>query len=319
MELGFISLGVSRAGFLEEDAPRLEQWLRAGHHGSMAYMENHFDKRLDPRKLVDGARSVVSVLYNYFPERPLHQPDKKSNSAIAGETVESTRTYKISKYAYGEDYHRVVKDRLRELGDWMRMQYGNFSGRVFVDSAPVMDKSWARRAGLGWIGKNSNLITPKVGSFFFIGEFILDLDFEPDGPITDHCGTCTRCIDACPTEAIVKPYVVDGSKCISHLTIELKDAIPDHFKGQMDGWMFGCDVCQDVCPWNRFSVPHQEARFNPSNALSQMTASDWEELTEETFKKVFQKSAVKRTKYAGLVRNIRFLQEPGETSPGMSD
>lgn len=341
-ELGFLSVGVSRADFLEEDAPRLEQWLKAGYHGSMSYMENHFDKRLDPRKLVPGATTVISVLYNYFPEKDLHQsgnfaPSTKfgssgttdtaggpggsqstagaptgnfasSGTSHAPEEAPPPATYKISKYAYGEDYHTVVKDRLRDLGQWMRETYGDFQGRVFVDSAPVMDKSWARRSGLGWIGKNANLIAPRTGSFFFIGEWILDLPFEPDGPMTDHCGTCTRCIDACPTEAIVQPYVVDGSKCISHLTIELKDAIPTHFAGKMDDWIFGCDVCQDVCPWNRFATPHREPRFQPNAEWSEWGRRDWEELTDEVFTRVFKKSAVKRTKFSGLTRNIQFVQ-----------
>lgn len=312
-ELGFLSVGVSQAGFLEEDAPRLEQWLKAGYHGSMTYMENHFDKRLDPRKLVPGATTVVSVLYNYFPQKDLHSFNHLDSSHQTvpldqPATIHQPATYKISKYAYGEDYHTVVKDRLRELGQWMRDTYGDFQGRVFVDSAPVMDKSWARRSGLGWIGKNANLIAPKAGSFFFIGEWILDLPFEPDGPMTDHCGTCTRCIDACPTEAIVQPYVVDGSKCISHLTIELKDAIPEHFAGQMDNWVFGCDVCQDVCPWNRFATPHREPRFQPNAEWSEWGQRDWEELTDEVFKRVFKNSAVKRTKFNGLARNIQFIQ-----------
>jgi epoxyqueuosine reductase len=256
-------------------------------------MENHFDKRLDPRILVDGAKSVVTLLLNYYP--PEVQPENNSP--------------KISKYAYGEDYHLVIKDKLKEFLAYIQDEIGEVGGRVFVDSAPVMDKAWAKRSGAGWMGKSTNIIHPKQGSFFFIAEMILDLSLEPDGPIKDYCGTCTRCIDACPTEAIVSPYVVDGSKCISYLTIELKDAIlPNDFKGKMDNWMFGCDVCQDVCPWNRFSKPHHELRFQPNPKLFQLSNSDWRELTHELFSELFKVSAVKRTKLEGLKRNIDFLQ-----------
>jgi epoxyqueuosine reductase len=288
--LGFLSCGVSKAEFLEEEAPRLESWLNKQMHGEMSYMENHFDKRLDPRLLVDGAKSIVSVLYNYYPSK-LQNPD----------------SYKLSKYAYGTDYHFVIRDKLNELLAYIRDEIGEVNGRCFVDSAPVLDKAWAAKSGLGWIGKHSNLLTQKVGSFYFIAELIIDLDLEYDTPVTDHCGSCTACIDACPTEAITEPYVVDGSKCISYFTIELKENIPSDFKGQFDDWMFGCDVCQDVCPWNRFSKPHNEPLFNPKPELLAMSKRDWEELTEETFKKVFQKSAVKRTKFYGLKRNIDFL------------
>lgn len=291
--LGFLSCGISEAGFLEEEAPRLEAWLRDGMHGEMAYMENHFDKRLDPRKLVPGAKSVISLLYNYFPSESQRED-----------------TYKISKYAYGEDYHYVVKDKLRQLLGFVQEEIGEVHGRVFVDSAPVLDRAWAARSGLGWIGKNSNLLTRQAGSFYFIAELIVDLDLAYDTPTTDHCGSCTACIDACPTQAIVKPYVVDGSKCISYFTIELKEEIPKDFKGQLDDWIFGCDVCQDVCPWNRFSKPHQEPRFNPNSDLLAFDRGDWEELTEEVFQKVFRKSAVKRTKFRGLKRNIAFLKNP---------
>ena len=290
-QLGFLSCGISRADFLEEEAPRLEAWLKKDMQGEMQYMENHFDKRLDPRKLVDGARSVVSLLYNYYPSEK--QPDD---------------TYKISKYAYGEDYHLVIKDKLRELHAFIEEEIGEVHGRAFVDSAPVMDKAWAAKSGLGWIGKNSNLLTRQVGSFYFIAELILDLELEYDTPTTDHCGSCTACIDACPTQAIVQPYVVDGSKCISYLTIELRNEIPDAFRGQMDDWIFGCDVCQDVCPWNRFSKPHREPLFNPHPNLLEMEREQWEEITEEVFRKVFRKSAVKRTKYSGLKRNIDFIK-----------
>ena len=289
--LGFISCGISRAEFLEEEAPRLEAWLKKGMQGEMQYMENHFDKRLDPRKLVDGAKSVVSLLYNYYPSQE-----------------QGEGTYKVSKYAYGQDYHQVIKDKLRELHAFIEEEVGEVSGRAFVDSAPVMEKAWAAKSGLGWIGKNSNLLTRQVGSFYFIAELILDLELEYDTPTTDHCGSCTACLDACPTQAIVQPYVVDGSKCISYLTIELRNEIPDSFRGRMDDWIFGCDVCQDVCPWNRFSKPHQEPLFNPHPELLEMDRQDWEEITEEVFRKVFRKSAVKRTKYSGLTRNIDFIK-----------
>jgi epoxyqueuosine reductase len=251
-ELGFFYCGFSKAEFLEEEAPRLEDWLNKNQHGKMAYMENHFDKRLDPRLLVDDAKTVISFLLNYYPEEKQRDADAP----------------KISKYAYGEDYHFVIKDKLKELIHFMKEHIGDINGRAFVDSAPVMDKAWAKKSGLGWMGKNSNLIHPKEGSFFFIAELIVDVAFEPDGPIKDYCGTCTKCIDSCPTEAIVKPYVVDGSKCISYLTIELKDELlPREFQGKMDNWMFGCDVCQDVCPWNRFSKATKEDRFKPAFSL----------------------------------------------------
>ena len=290
--LGFLSCGISKAEFLEAEAPRLEKWLNANMHGEMRYMENHFDKRLDPTKLVDGSKSVVSLLLNYFPSQ-----------------TQNTESYKLSKYAYGTDYHFVIKDKLKQLLQFIQDEIGEVSGRAFVDSAPVLDKAWAAKSGLGWIGKHSNLLTQKVGSFYFIAELIIDLELDYDTPTTDHCGSCTACIDACPTEAIVKPYVVDGSKCISYLTIELKDNIPSDFKNKTDDWMFGCDVCQDVCPWNRFSKPHNEPLFNPHPELLEMTKKDWDEITEDTFKKVFKKSAVKRTKFSGLTRNIKFLKD----------
>lgn len=291
-ELGFMYCGISKATFLEEEASRLEQWLKDGRNGKMAYMENHFDKRLDPRLLVDGARSIVSLLLNYY------TPEKQSDPEAP----------KISQYAYGTDYHFVIKDKLKTLLQFVQDEIGEVNGRVFVDSAPVMDKAWAQKSGLGWIGKNSNLIRPGTGSFFFIAELIIDLELEPDGPIKDYCGTCTRCIDACPTEAIVQPYVVDGSKCISYLTIELKDQLlPEEFRGRMDNWMFGCDVCQDVCPWNRFSKPHSESAFHPHERLLHLTKSDWQDLSEEVFRELFRNSAVKRTKLEGLRRNIGFV------------
>ena len=290
--LGFLSCGISKAGFLEEEAPRLESWLNKNQHGQMAYMENHFDKRLNPTLLVEDSKSVISLLLNYYPSE---EQNKES--------------YKISKYAYGQDYHFVIKEKLTELLSTIQTEIGDVSGRAFVDSAPVLDKAWAAKSGLGWIGKNSNLITQKTGSFYFIAELIVDLELDYDYATTDHCGTCTACIDACPTEAIVSPYVVDGSKCISYFTIELKDNLPQEMKGKFNDWMFGCDVCQDVCPWNRFSKPHNEPLFNPNPELLSFTKKDWQEITEDTFKKVFANSAVKRTKLTGLQRNIKFLKE----------
>ncbi|KIC01028.1 epoxyqueuosine reductase [Flavobacterium sp. JRM] len=289
--LGFLSCGISKAGFLEQEAPRLENWLNKNHNGQMAYMENHFDKRLDPTLLVDDAKSVVSLLLNYYPS----------------ETQEND-SFKISKYAYGQDYHFVIKEKLKELLFSIQEQIGDVSGRVFVDSAPVLDKAWAAKSGLGWIGKNSNLITQKVGSFYFIAELILDLDLEYDYATTDHCGSCTACIDACPTQAIVAPYVVDGSKCISYFTIELKENIPQEMKGKFDDWAFGCDTCQDVCPWNRFSKAHSEPLFNPNPDVMSMSKKEWLEITEETFRVVFKNSPLKRTKFDGLKRNINFLK-----------
>ena len=290
--LGFDFCGISKAEFLTEEAPRLEKWLKENKHGEMKYMENYFDKRLDPRLLVHGARSVISLLYNYYPEQ-----------------TQVTDAPKISKYAYGKDYHEVIKDKLNEFLFSLKQEIGNVSGRAFVDSAPVMDKVWAAKSGLGWVGKNSNLINKQQGSFFFIAELIIDVELEYDGPIKDYCGTCTKCIDACPTEAIVAPYVVDGSKCISYLTIELKENIPTEFKDKMDNWAFGCDVCQDVCPWNSFSMPHNQAQFKNTNGLLNYTESEWNDITEETFNFIFKNSAVKRTKYKGLKRNLMFLKK----------
>ncbi|HEA31227.1 MAG TPA: tRNA epoxyqueuosine(34) reductase QueG [Leeuwenhoekiella sp.] len=290
--LGFMSCGISKAEFLEEEAPRLESWLNKNHNGKMGYMENHFDKRLDPTKLVPGAKSVVSMLLNYYPEKK-----------------QTEDSYKISKYAYGTDYHFVIKDKLKELLHLINDEIGEVHGRAFVDSAPVLDKAWAAKSGLGWVGKNSNLLTKQVGSFYFIAELIIDLELDYDHAVTDHCGSCTACLDACPTQAIVEPYVVDGSKCISYYTIELKDSIPEEASGNMDDWMFGCDICQDVCPWNKFSKAHSEPLFNPNPQLLDMTKKDWEEITQEVFSQVFKKSAVKRTKFAGLARNIQFLQK----------
>ena len=296
-KLGFMFCGISKAGFLEEEAPRLEAWLKNGYHGEMHYMENHFDKRLDPTRLVEGAKSVISMALNYYPEAGQQDPAAP----------------RISKYAYGTDYHFVIKDKLKSLLEVIREKIGQVDGRAFVDSAPVLDKAWARRAGFGWVGKNSNLLNKTSGSFFFLAELIVDLELEYDvAPTADHCGTCTRCIDACPTEAIVGPYIVDGSRCISYLTIELKNEIPAEFKGKMDNWMFGCDICQDVCPWNRFSVLTTEPAFTPQEDLLGFSASDWQDLTEETFRKVFKNSPVKRTKYSGLKRNLEFLKPAPE-------
>lgn len=286
--LGFDYVGISKAEFLEEEAPRLDAWLKMNYHGKMAYMANHFDKRLDPRLLVPGAKSIVSLLLNYYPDK-----------------TQKAQKFKLSKYAYGEDYHLVIKDKLKQFLALIRDEIGEVDGRIFVDSAPVMDKVWAKKAGLGWIGKHSNLITKQQGSFFFIAELILDMPLEPDGPIKNYCGTCTRCIDACPTEAIIQPQVVDGSKCISYFTIELKDAIPTEWKGRFDDWIFGCDTCQDVCPWNRFSKPHQETNLNPKEGLLEFEG--WKEMTEDIFSQFFSKSAVKRTGFVGLKRNAEFL------------
>lgn len=291
-ELGFSYCGISKAEFLEEEASRLEEWLRRGYHGKMKYMENHFDKRLDPRLLVPGAKSVISLLYNYYPQKDL----ARSNN------------FKIAKYAYGEDYHFVIKEKLRELLFRLQEKTGQINGRAFVDSAPVMERAWAKRAGLGWIGKNALLLNRSMGSFFFLAELIIDLELEYDGPIKDYCGTCTACMDACPTDAIPQPGVVDGSKCISYFTIELKEEIPEEVSGKFENWIFGCDICQDVCPWNRFARPHEEPRFMPHPELEHLQQQDWIELTEEVFKKIFRKSAVKRAGFKGLKRNIEFVR-----------
>jgi epoxyqueuosine reductase len=288
--LGFMFCGISKAEFLEEEAPRLEKWLKNGMHGQMQYMENYFDKRLDPTKLVEDSKSVISLLLNYYPA------ELQNNDAP-----------KISKYAYGADYHFVIKDKLKELLHFINEQIGDVSGRAFVDSAPVLDRAWARKSGLGWIGKNGNLINKNAGSFFFLAELIVDLDLEYDAAVKDYCGTCTKCIDACPTKAIVNPYVVDGSKCISYFTIELRDSIPNDVKGKFENWMFGCDICQDVCPWNSFSIINNETLFEPNKKLIEFTNADWQEITQDVFNEIFKKSAVKRTGYLGLKRNIEFL------------
>ncbi|MCF6181918.1 tRNA epoxyqueuosine(34) reductase QueG [Lutibacter sp.] len=290
--LGFENCGISKADFLEEEAKNLEMWLKNGYHGNMQYMENYFDKRLDPRLLVDGAKSVISLSFNYFPEQ-----------------IQNNDTYKIAKYAYGEDYHHVLKSKLKELTIFIQENIGEVNGRAFVDSAPVLERAWAQKSGLGWRGKHSLLIQKNKGSFFFLAELILDLELEYDTPFkTNHCGKCTRCVDACPTQAILLNNTVDGSKCISYFTIELKEEIPKSVKGKFEDWMFGCDICQDVCPWNRFSKPHYEEKFIPNPDLLTSMKKDWEEITETVFKRVFKKSAVKRTKFAGLQRNIKFLK-----------
>ncbi len=291
-EAGFGFCGVSEAGFLSDEAPRLEKWLKNGHQGTMQWMENHFEKRLDPRILVPGAKSVISFMYNYF--TPQKQKDAKAP--------------KIAKYALGEDYHTVIKDKLYALLQDLRAQVGDINGRVFVDSAPVLERAWAAKSGLGWIGKNSMLINTKAGSFYFLAQIISDLDVLADTAITNYCGTCTACIDACPTEAILPNNVIDSNKCISYLTIELREEIPATFKDKMDNWAFGCDICQDVCPWNRFSKPHAEPFFQPLNELMEMKRDEWCEINERLFERLFEKSAVQRTKFKGLKRNISFIR-----------
>ena len=290
--LGFLACGISKASFLEEEAPRLETWLSQNYHGEMGYMARNFDKRLDPRKLVPGAKSVVSLLYNYYPDV----------SQLDGDAP------KLARYAYGKDYHGVIKDKLFEFMHEIQTEIGAVEGRVFVDSAPVLEKAWAAKSGLGWVGKNTNLIRKQNGSYFFIAELIIDLELTPDGAVTDHCGSCTACLDACPTDAFVAPYQMDASKCISYFTIELKDAIPTEVKGKFDNWAFGCDICQEVCPWNRFSTPHNEPQFEPTPELMQLSKNDWNEITEEVFNRLFEASAVQRTGLTGLKRNLEFLK-----------
>ncbi len=299
--LGFMSCGISKAGFLEEEAPLLEQWLNNGMHGRMSYMENHFDMRLDPTKLVPGAKSVISLLLNYYPIGITDLTDGMENR----ENKDKSSSYKISKYAYGKDYHYVIKDKLKSLYQFINDEIGEVNGRVFVDSAPVMDKAWAKKSGLGWMGKNTNIITPKQGSFFFIAELIVDLELDADHAINDYCGSCTRCIDACPTDALYEPYKIDASKCISYFTIELKENIPEEYHNKLGNWIFGCDICQDVCPWNRFSKAHKEPDFNALNGILEMTNRDWEEMTEEVFVKVFKDSSLKRPGFEGIKRNVR--------------
>jgi len=291
-KLGFDYCGISKAEYLETEASRLRDWLQKGHHGKMGYMDNHFDKRVDPTKLVEDAKSVVSLLYNYYPETSLRENDN----------------FKIAKYAYGKDYHFLIKDKLKELLTRIQQKISDVQGRVFVDSAPILERQWAAKGGLGWIGKNTMLINKQSGSYFFIAELVLNIELHYDNPIGDYCGNCTRCMDACPTQAL-RPYQMDASKCISYLTIELKDDIPDKFQGKMKNWIFGCDICQEVCPWNRFSEPHHEPYFKPNEQLKGMSRKEWTELTEEVFQSVFRKSAVKRTKYRGLIRNIKFNEK----------
>ncbi len=291
-ELGFDMIGVSRAEKLEQEARELEEWLRRGWHGKMSYMENYFDKRVDPRLLVEGAKSVISVIHNYSPYETEAQPPSAP---------------KISRYVYGPDYHKVLKKKLYELFRQIQEEVGaEINGRVFVDSAPVMDKAWAKKSGLGWIGKHTNLISPKRGSYFFIGEIILDLELAYDGPIKDFCGTCTRCIDACPTEAL-EPYNIDAQKCISYLTIELREDIPPEFQDKMQGWAYGCDICQEVCPWNRFSKPHESEDFRALPHVS-LTGEEWEEIDERSFKKLRKKTAMNRVKWEKMKSNLSFLK-----------
>ncbi len=292
LDLGFLNCGITKAEFLEKEALELEQWLNNGQHGQMNYMSNHFDLRTDPSKLVPGANSVISLAYNY------HNPETSINKG----------SHKISQYALGRDYHKVVKKKLKIFLKMIQEKFGAVPGRCFVDSAPVMERDLAKRAGLGWMGKNTLLIHPKMGSYFFLAEIILDLELDYDMPIKDHCGTCTKCIEACPTDAIGNNgYTLDASKCISYATIELKDKIPESFKGKMENWIFGCDICQEVCPWNRFAERHNEPEFNPKDQLESLNANDWEELTLEVFDEIFQGSPIKRTKFEGLKRNIDFL------------
>jgi epoxyqueuosine reductase len=293
LRLGFMQCGIAAATELTEDARRLESWLNKNYQGKMSYMERHFDLRIDPRKLVPDAKSVITLLLNYYPE------EKQSDEAP-----------KIAKYAWGVDYHYVIREKLNELMSFIHKNIGEVAGRGFVDSAPVLERSWAQQSGLGWVGKNGNLISKQTGSFFFIATLICDLDVEYDNPfITDHCGTCTRCIEACPTEAIVSPTVIDGSKCISYLTIELKDELlPKELQSKMEGWAFGCDICQDVCPWNRFSKPNTEEHFKPIPQVLNLSIGEWEELTENSFKQYFKQSPIARTKWKGMMRNIKAIK-----------
>lgn len=293
-QFGFSYCGISKAERLDEEAKQLEQWLKQSAHGKMQYMENYFDKRIDPTLLMPGAKSVISLMYNYFTTQK--QTDNK--------------TLKISKYAFGEDYHYVIKEKIKLLVSFLQKNFGDFQARIFVDSAPVLEKAWAKKSGLGWQGKHTNIIHPKSGSFFFLAEIICDLSLNYDGPIKDYCGSCTACVDACPTDALNQPYQIDAKKCISYLTIELKDELlPSSFKSKTENWMFGCDICQDVCPWNRFAKQHQEEKFYPKEKLLEMKENDWKELTQEIFSELFKNSAVKRTKFSGLSRNIKFITE----------
>jgi len=291
-KLGFSFVGFAKAERMDVEAKRLEAWLNKGLHGQMNYLENHFDKRIDPTLLVDGAKTVVSFMFNY------HNPEKQTDETAP----------KISMYAYGEDYHHVIKNKLKSLLEIINSQIGEVNGRAFVDSAPVLERDWANRAGVGWVGKNTLIINPKAGSNFFLAELIIDIELAPDAPMKDYCGTCTKCIEACPTNAIApNGYLLDSTKCISYLTIELRDALPIEYQDKMENWMFGCDICQDVCPWNRFATKHSELAFEPTEDLLSMKKNEWLEITEEVFNHLFKKSAVKRTKFAGLKRNIDFI------------
>ena len=292
IELGFISCGISKSAFLENEIGRFESWLKNNYHGQMSYMERNFDKRMDTRKLVDGSKSVISLLFNYYPSKEINN-----------------NSFKISKYAYGNDYHFIIKDKLKTLLSSMRNEIGEIDGRVFVDSAPIMEKAWAKKSGLGWIGKNTNLISKKTGSFFFIAEIIVDLELEYDNEVTDHCGSCNACLDACPTDALYEPYKIDASKCISYFTIELKEQFPNDLKKDFNDWIFGCDICQDVCPWNKFSIPNKEPLLNPKNEINQYSKKDWLELTDEVFKVVFKETPLERTKFKGLKRNIQYAND----------
>jgi len=295
-KFGFQSCGISRADFLAEDAQPFENYLKNNFHGEMSYMENYFDKRLDPRLLVEGSKSVISLSYNYFPEKDLSEFGQ----------------LKISKYAYGQDYHEIIKEILRDMVQELREEIGDFDCRIFTDSAPILERSWARKSGIGWVGKNANLITKQTGSFYFLAEIICDLELKTDAPTTDHCGSCRKCIDACPTDAIVSERIIDGSKCISYATIELKNDIPESFQGKMEDWMFGCDICQDVCPWNRFSKPHQQEKFKPNPLLQTFQKSQWQDLSQDLFSEIFKKSPVKRAKFSGLKRNIDFITQDSD-------
>ena len=294
-ELGFQYCGIARAQFLDDDARRLETWLGKGMQGTMQYMENNFDMRVDPRKLVPGAKSVITLLMNYFPA------DSQNPEAP-----------KISRYAFGKDYHEVIREKLNTLITYIKLNIGDMHGRGFVDSAPVLERTWAQRSGLGWVGKNGNLINKQAGSFFFIATLITDLDLEYDDLFAkDYCGTCTKCIDACPTDAILEDKVVDGSKCISYFTIELKEMmIPENLNGKFENWMFGCDICQEVCPWNRFSKPHNEPEFTPIPEILNLSTTEWEAMTKETFRKLFKDSSLSRAKFKGIQRNLRFISQP---------
>ena len=291
-DLGFDYCGISKAEKLKNEEAHLEEWLRKGYHGKMNYMANHFDKRLDPTNLVPGAKSVISLIYNYYPR------EAQDNNEL-----------KIARYAYGKDYHLVIKQKLKYLLKEIQRQLGEIQGRVFVDSAPVMERQWAQKSGLGWLGKNTLLLNREMGSFFFLAELIIDLELDPDGPIADYCGTCTKCMDACPTDAFPAPYVLDASRCISYFTIELKDSVPEEFSGEYDNWIFGCDICQEVCPWNRFSKPHSQPDFNKSDSLLEIEENNWQDITEETFKEVFKDSPIQRTGFKGLKRNIDFIKK----------